>query len=293
MTKLAKLPVKIAANALGRPLQPQETIDFLRATNATVAVIGMEEISEQTLSALPTLKYIAKYGVGLDNIDFAAAAKYNIDVGFGTGVNKRSVSEMVLSFALGHARNIFRNTALMKQGVWEKNGGRQLTGSTVGIVGFGNVGQDVAHLLTPFTCNVLACDIEDRAAAAKKHGVKMTAYQEILATADVITLHVPLTEKTRSMFGESEIKLCKKQPLLINTARGKVVDFDAVIAGVRNGKLGGYAADVYGAEPADVSQFKDDSRLNFTAHIGGNAREAVQAMGEAAIAAVAKYLAGL
>jgi len=289
--ELGSLGAQIHANREGRKLSGKSLIEFIGS--AEIAVIGVEPVTKDVLKACPGLKFIAKYGVGTDNLDLNAMAELGVELGWTGGVNRRSVAELVLGFALGHLRNIVPTGRLLAQGKWQKQGGRQLSGVRFGIVGFGNIGTEVARLLNGLglpAAQILFCDVIDRSEVAATLGATAATYSQILATCDVISFHVPLTGQTRQMYGLSQIPTTKSDALIINTSRGDVIDFDAVVDAVKKGRLGGYAADVFPEEPFDASPFASDLNLYFTPHIGGNAAEAVLAMGRSAVSHVANYL---
>lgn len=290
MKELGHYTNNLVANSAGKKLADSELASFFNQNKAEVVIVGTENITQSVLMQCPQIKFIAKYGVGLDNLDLPLLKKVQIELGWTAGVNKRSVSELTLAFMLGHSRNIFLTNQKMKTGIWLKNGGTQLTGKRVGIVGFGHVGQDLANLLMPFACDVVYYDIADRESAGKTLNAQFSSYIDLLTTCDIITFHVPGGPDTFHLFGKRELEHVRKDVLIINTSRGSVVDFEATIIALREQRIGGFAADVYPEEPFDASQYSDLDSVYLTPHIGGNASEAVLAMGRSAINHVASYL---
>lgn len=287
---LSALGQQVIFNETGRTLTRPEVIDFFRSTNAKIIVVGLERVDAELLQACPNIEFVAKYGVGLDNIDIPALEAKKVGLGWSPGVNKRSVSEQVLCVALGHRRNIVSSIALMDRGKWIKDGRRLLTGCHVGIVGLGNIGQDLVTLLKPFNCQVRYFDIERKDEFADTWNVEFCDYEELIRWSDILTFHVPSTPLTRGMFGEKQLYLCSSEILVINTARGDIVDFQATVDAVRTKKIAGFAADVFPTEPTDTSAYQSVDGFYFTPHIGGNSREAVSAMGHSAIHHVKEYL---
>ena len=283
MTELASLGISITPNAAGIRFGEEELIKFLAESEATAAVVGLEAITRNVLNKCPRLKLICKYGVGTDNLDIDAMKQLNVKLGWSGGVNRRSVSELAMAFALGHSRNVIPSIHGMRSGRWEKIGGREVSNLTVGIIGFGFVGQDLAQLLSGFRSKVIYCDILDKSREAQPLGATRVTYEEIITRADIVSFHVPSTADTRHMYGRAEINKSKSDVLVINTARGDIVDFHAVASALRSGSIGGYASDVFPEEPFDGSQYSDLPNFYFTPHIGGNSREAVLAMGRSAI----------
>lgn len=290
MEELRALGRDIVANTEGKRFTEESVTQFLAEAQADVAIIGLEPITESVLANCPNLKMISKYGVGLDSLDLDAMQSYGVRLGWTAGVNRRSVSELALTFALGHCRNTFCSIQNMRSGKWLKNGGRLLSNATFGIVGFGHVGSDLASLLTPFGCRILYTDVLDKRKEAAACGAESTTYEDLIRRSDIVSFHVPSTPLTRHMFGEEQIKWAQNHLFVINTARGSVTQFDAVCNAVRNGDLGGYGTDVFPEEPYQDKTYSDVPTLYFTPHIGGNARESVLAMGRSSIQHVKKYL---
>ena len=281
--ELGQVARRLVLNSDGRKLDEAGLAGFLNDCKADGAIIGTDPLSGAVISKLKFLRSVGKYGVGCDNVDIESLKKAGIHFGWEGGVNRRSVSELALGFMLGHARNIFKSVSRMQNNSWEKNGGFQISGKTIGIVGFGFIGRDLAELLRPFGCAVLIHDVLDKSSVAREVGAKQVTYQDLLSRADVISIHVPGGATTKHMFGASEITRVKPSCLVINTARGGICDFDAVVSAVRSGKLGAYASDVFPEEPFIQSQLSIEHGFYFTPHIGGNAEEAVLAMGRSAI----------
>lgn len=251
--------------------------------SAEAAIIGTERVDDTLLAVLPQLRFIVKYGVGLDNIDHEACKKRGVGIGWTPGVNARCVAELTLGFMLGLTHNVFHTSTLLRQGNWHKRGGVQLTGKTIGIIGIGHVGREVIRLLAPFDCRILGNDIEDRSDFCREWQVAAADKETIYASADIVSLHVPLTPLTRSLINAQTLALFKPGAFLINTARGPVVEQGALQTALSSGALGGAALDVFDPEPPTDLEFLSNPKLIATPHIGGNADEAILAMGRSAI----------
>lgn len=273
---------KSVFNSKGLKLSGQSLIDFLG--DAQGAVIGLEQINDGILKNCPNLKVIGKYGVGLDNIDRKACQKRGIAVGFTAGVNRLSVAELALGFMLSLCRNFSRASLQLKNGVWNKDGGCELSGKTVGIIGVGHVGKEVVRLLKPFGCKILVNDIIAQDAYYKTNGCMKASKAKIFKECDVVTIHTPLTSQTRKLVNAAALKSMKKSAFLINTARGPIVDQSALKKALKSGLIAGAAIDVYEEEPPSDREFLTLPNLLCTPHIGGNSGEAVLAMGRSAIA---------
>ena len=274
-------------NTDGPPTGLPNIAEFLK--DADGVILGLEEIDRHVLQQLENVKIIAKYGVGLDNLDVSSAEELGITIGWTGGVNKRSASEQALGFMLGLSRNLFFSSFPLKNGKWEKEGGAFLTGKTVGIIGCGHIGTDLIYLLQPFNCQILICDILDKSGVVDTYGATQVLQDELLAEADVISLHVPLTELTQGMVNEEFLQKIKPTAHLINNSRGPVVEQQALKNALQQNIIAGAALDVFESEPPDDLEFLDLPNLMVTPHIGGNANEAVLAMGSSAIGHLKEY----
>lgn len=275
-----RYPDAVFADAPGL-LEGDELIAFLRGHER--AIVGLERVDDRVLDALPELKVISKYGVGLDGIDVAALARRGIRLGWSGGVNRRSVAELTLAFALALVHRVPETSMALRQGRWDKLVGQHLSGRTVGIIGCGFVGKEVVTLLAPFGCRVLAHDIRDYADFYRAHGVTALPLADLLRQSEIVTLHVPLDRSTMGMIDEAALALMPKESFLINAARGGLVDEDALAGALERGHLAGAAFDVFATEPEAYPRLLAQPTFLGTPHIGAGAREAQLAMGRAAI----------
>jgi len=279
---------EVLTNVAGERFTPDELVAFLSRCDA--AIVGLDKINADILSQVSNLKAISKYGVGLDNIDFEACKKYGVEVLHTQGVNKRSVSELTLGYMLSLFRNIYITSNLLKSGVWKKSGGTQLSSKTVGIIGIGNIGKDLIELLKPFGCKILINDIVPLDDYAKEHNLTNATKEEIYKNADVITVHTPLDDVTRNMIAKDELSMMKPSAFLINSARSGIINEEDLKWALQNGVIAGAALDVYTTEPPQDSELVALPNLITTPHIGGNAQEAVEAMGMAAIENILEWI---
>lgn len=276
----AKYPHVTFADATRR-LDGDSLVALLRGHDR--AIIGLERVDDRILEQVPELKVISKYGVGLDGIDLAAVARRGIKLGWTGGVNRRSVAELTLAFAIALFHRVPECEVALRGGEWRKLAGRQLTEKTVGIIGCGFVGQDLVRLLAPFDCRVLAHDIRDYPEFYAAHRVTPVGRDELLRSSDVVTLHVPLDASTHGMIGAAAIALMPRGSFLINAARGGLVDETALADALERGHLAGAALDVFEMEPEANRRLLALPTFLGTPHIGGSAAEAQLAMGRAAI----------
>ena len=251
--------------------------------DADAAIVGVETIDDSVLKHTTKLKIISKYGVGLDNLDLESLKNRGIFLGWTEGTNKRSVSELTLCFMLGLCRNIFNSGFKLKKSEWEKEGGHQLSGKTVGIIGCGHIGSDVVKLLAPLDCTVLVRDIVNKSDFCREQGASEVSLEEVIERSDIISLHIPLTKLTRHIVNEDFLQKMKSTAFLVNTCRGEVIDQKALKNALGQRVIKGAALDVFIEEPPTDVEFLSLPNLIVTPHIGGNAREAVEAMGRSAI----------
>ncbi|MCC6276052.1 MAG: phosphoglycerate dehydrogenase [Leptospiraceae bacterium] len=272
---------QVTFNDHGLSLKGDTLVEFL--SGKTKAITGLEAVDEYVLSRLPKLKVIGKYGVGLDMIDMNAMRKFRVRLGWTAGVNKRSVSELALAFAISMLRLIPRGNREVISGVWKQQVGGTLTGKTVGIIGCGNVGKDLISLLKPFDCRILVNDIIDYSDFYRENGIRPVDLISLLKESDVVTLHVPLDESTKMMLNAEKLGLLKSSSVLINTARGGLVDEVALKDILKENKILGAAFDVFTIEPPLDGELLTLPNFLATPHVGGSAYEAILAMGRSAI----------
>ncbi|MDC1425036.1 phosphoglycerate dehydrogenase [Oceanospirillaceae bacterium] len=270
----------------GLSLSGESLVEFLSGHDK--AITALEIIDESILSKLPELKVIGKYGVGLDMIDLNAMDKFNVKLGWTGGVNKRSVSELVISFAIALLhRTIFANSEV-KKGKWYQVKGRQLSDCTFGIVGCGHVGKDVVKMLQPFNCKIIAYDILEFDEFYSQYNVTAVPLDELLRGSDVVTLHLPFDKSTENIINKKRLSLLKNDAVLINLSRGGLIDEESLKSLLRENKLAGAALDVFEVEPPDDFSLSEMDNVLITPHIGGSTEEAILAMGMAAIEGLEK-----
>lgn len=280
----------IRLNEAGKRYSGAELIEYL--SEAEGAIIGTEPMTAEVIAALPQLRVVAKYGVGLDNVDVAALEKTGKALAWRGGVNRQSVAELTLCFMLGLCHNIFRTGYQLKSGEWNKNGGMLLAGRTVGLIGCGFVGESVARLLKAFDAKILIFDLLDKSEFAASIGAEIVNQDAIFERSDIVSLHVPLTELTENLINGQSLHRMKNDAFVINTSRGGVIDQQALKTALRNETIAGAALDVFASEPPEDLELLSLPSLMVTPHIAGNAREAVEAMGTAAIDGLREFFSG-
>lgn len=272
---------RVTFNDAGIQLRGDTLVDFLRGHEK--AITALETIDESILSRLPDLKVVSKYGVGLDMIDMAAMRTHGKRLGWTGGVNRRSVSELVIAFAIAMLRHLPAANREVLSGTWRQHVGGHLTGRTVGIVGCGHIGKDLVPLLQAFDCSILVNDIRDYSDFYAAHSIEAVGLEELLARSDIVTLHVPLDESTRGLLDARRLAMLKSTAVLINIARGELVDEVALKQMLQDKRLAAAAFDVFAVEPPQDRELLALPNFFATPHIGGSACEAILAMGRAAI----------
>lgn len=262
-------------------LKGEQLINFARGRRKLIT--ALEIVDESFLSALPELEVISKYGVGTDMLDKHAMIRHEIRLGWTGGVNKRSVTELVIAFAISLLRHVLKTNLEIRKGIWKNRKGRYLSERTVGIIGCGHVGKDLSVILKAFGCNVLANDILDFPDFYAAHQVEPVSLEDLLSRSDIVTLHVPLQDSTRNLLNAERLALMKPDAILINAARGGIVEEKTLKHMLKEGRLAGAGFDVFATEPPEDHELLLLPNFLATPHIGGSAEEAILAMGRAAI----------
>jgi D-3-phosphoglycerate dehydrogenase len=273
---------KIAFNDTGKTLKDDELIHFLDGFEK--AIIGLERLDAATLYKLPALKVVSRFGTGLDMLDLDVMRELGIKLAYTAGANKRAVSELVIAFALNMLRKLPQVNHAMRLGQWSQNKGRQLTGRRVGIIGFGAIGKDVALLFKAFHCEVFIYDLYQHDAFCLANEIQQIELDDLLEQSDIISLHIPLNHTTKNILNEQRLHLIKPTAILINTARGGLVDESILKSLLKANKIGGAAFDVFATEPTVDPELISLPNFFSTPHIGGSTEEAILAMGHEAIA---------
>jgi D-3-phosphoglycerate dehydrogenase len=258
---------------------------FLRG--ATKAITGLDVLDEAVFRAVPELRLVSKYGVGLDMIDLDAARRHGVSVRWTPGVNRQAVAELAICFMIALCRSVVPLATELAAGGWRHPGGRQISSAIVGIVGCGHVGQQVARLCRAFGATVIAHDIRAYDEFYRETGVTPVTLDALLAQSDIVTIHVPLDASTRGLIDARALARMPRDAFLVNTARGGIVDEAALTRALIEKRLGGAALDVFAIEPPVDRELLLLPNFLGTPHIGGGTREAVLAMGRAAIAGLA------
>ncbi|MEV0275055.1 hydroxyacid dehydrogenase [Streptomyces sp. NPDC050610] len=265
----------------------------LREADALLIRSGTR-VDEAALAAAPRLRVVARAGVGLDNVDVVAATRHGVLVANAPLSNVLSVAELTIGLILALMRHVVPAGSALRAGRWERtrHQGIELAGRTVGIVGLGHVGTLVAQRLAAFKVEVIAYDPYVPQSHAQSVGAALTALDELMGRSDVVTVHLPKNSVTTGIIGERELRLAKPSMLLVNTARGGIVDETALAVALKEERLAGAALDVFEIEPAVGNPLLDLPNVLTTPHLGASTREAQGRAGREAVSAVLRVLVG-
>jgi len=276
-------------------LEPSRLAEKVRSEKADALLVRMGKVTAEVIQASPRLKVIAKHGTGVDNIDIAAASILKIPVLKAADSNYESVAEHALGLMLALAKDINRMDARLRRGHWDKPGykGAELFGKTLGIVGYGRVGRRLKEIVAPLKMKIFAYDPYVSSEMMPADVDKTDKLEELLASADVVTMHCPLTEETRHMIGEPEMEMMKSTAWLINTARGGVVDEKALIQSIEKGGIAAAGIDVFEEEPIEnIEPLANAGKTVLTPHTAGVTGESYIRMGVGAVRNILTVLEG-
>jgi D-3-phosphoglycerate dehydrogenase len=248
-TELEAQVGEVIYNPTGKPLTSAEVAKLLPGIDGYIA--GLDGIDASALKSADRLKVIARYGVGVDSVDLEVAREKGIVVTNTPGANSVSVAELALGLMLALARQIPEAVEAVRQGKFPRYSGISLEGKTVGILGLGAIGKQLARRLAGFDCKILAFDPFADTTFAKDNHVELTSMDEVIGQADFVSLHLPLLPETKGMVNESFLNKMKKGSYLINTSRGEAIDEDALLKALQSGHLKGAGLDAFPVEPPD------------------------------------------
>jgi len=282
----------VRTNPYGRILTKEEMIASVG--DADAIIVGVDPLDRDVLERAPRLRMIAKYGVGTDNIDLEYAASRGIAVTTTIGANTEAVADYTFALMLAAARKVLPIDGGCRRGDWRKLTTVDVYGRTLGLIGLGNIGKAVVRRAAGFAMNVIAFDaVRDEAYAAANGVTYVDTVDEVLAGADFVSLHVPLTERTRHMIAERELGLMKPTAVLVNTARGGLIDEDALYEALRSEKIWGAGVDVFEQEPPENTALFELANLVIGSHCAASTVQAIDNMGIMAARHVIDHLCGV
>ncbi len=260
------------------PLKEDELIDYLRGYEA--ALIGLDRFTEKVCAALPELKVVSLCSAGVDHVDPEILNRHNIKMWWAAGINKTSVSELAVSYMVLTLRRVHEFSSVLRRGEWKgpMGFGEDLRGKTVGIHGCGHIGKEVVKLLQPYGVKILSCDRLDMPEFYAHYDVEAVSADEMWARSDVVTIHLSRNKTTIGLYTGDVLDKMKKGAILINCARGSMVDEIALKQRLESGQIGGAAFDVFAVEPANGNPLLDVPNFFASPHIGATTRESWAAM---------------
>jgi D-3-phosphoglycerate dehydrogenase len=263
-------------NPHGRPLTGDELIPLLRGCSGFIA--GLDCISKKVLDACGELRVISRYGAGVDRVDLDAAQAKNIPVCNTPGANAQAVADLTFALILCVARKVPALDRKTREGHWLRSAGVELYGKTMGIIGLGAVGKGVAKRARGFSMRVLAYDPCINSEYAAENNIEVAGFEDIITSADFVSLHLPLTGETRHIISGELMGRMKQGAILVNTARGGLIDEAAAYRHLKSGHLGGLGLDAYEEEPPKASPLFELDNVVLTPHTGAHTAEATAAM---------------
>lgn len=281
-SKLESQVGKVIYNERGKPLQSVDLAKMLTGVDGYIA--GLDVIDRDALENAVTLKVIARYGVGVDNVDLEYARERGICVTNTPGANAVSVAELAIAMMLNLARSIPTSIQATRQGGWPRSNGQTMEGKTVGLLGFGAIGKAAAVRLRAFNCTVLAYDPNPNKDFAERNGIKLAGLEEILPQSDFISLHLPLLPETRGMVNDRFLAQMKAGAYLVNTARGELINDADLAAFIEIKHIAGAALDVFSVEPpSGDNPLLSLPQVLVTPHISAHTDGATNRMGQMAL----------
>jgi phosphoglycerate dehydrogenase-like enzyme len=265
---LAESPLDVRLAHKDRPLDEAELTELVRGCEGLI--VGVDPVTERVLEAGP-LRVVVKYGSGTDNIDLGAAERLGVKVSSTPGANARSVAELTIALLFALARHVVAHDRAVRTDSWSRLGAMELEGKRLGVVGYGAVGRQVADLAGCLGIEVVAHD-----PFVESADVELVGLDELLASSDAVSLHVPLDDSTRGMIGAKALERMGSGALLVNTARGGLVDEDALADALASGRLGGAALDAFAVEPPSGSRLLSLDNVVLSPHAGAATAEAAQ-----------------
>jgi D-3-phosphoglycerate dehydrogenase / 2-oxoglutarate reductase len=262
--------VEYRLNPYGRKLKPAESIELLADVDGVIA--GVELLDRNVLCQAARLKVISRCGTGMDSVDLAAAAELGIRVYNTPDAHVDAVAELTLAGILNLLREVGRADRLIRQGTWQKPMGRLLRGKWVGLIGLGRVGRALVGLLRPFHVTILAYDPYPDEQFAHENHIRYCELPELLAGADIVSLHLPYSAANHHLLNRSNLERLKPGALLVNCARGGLIDEDALADRLRDGRIAGAYLDTFEQEPYQGPLAELDNVL-LSPHIGSYATE--------------------
>lgn len=290
LQQLQQFADEVVYNPVGRPLTEDELIPLLQGCDGYIA--GLDFVTEKVIRACDRLKVISRYGAGVDRVDLKAAAQYDITVCNTPGANAQAVADLALGLMLSAARRLPMLDEKTRDGQWVRSTGIELYGKTLGILGLGAIGKSVAKRGQGFDMRVMAYDPFLNEEYALQHDIQPASFDQVVENCDVISLHLPLNDETRHIISREVMERMRPGTILINSARGGLIDEAAAYELLKSGHLGGLGLDAYEQEPPTASPLFELDNVICTPHTGSHTREATAAMAKMSVENLIQVLKG-
>lgn len=278
---------KLGATVTSITTKKESITEYLHDTE--IIVTGLERIDRSVIEKAPNLKYVSKFGSGIDNIDLVAASERGVLVTNTPGQNASSVADLTLGLMLAVSRNLTKSNEIVKTGNWQLHIGNEIEGKRLGIIGFGEIGKKVAKRATGFDMNIVAFANYQDEEKAQRLGVQFVSLEELLTTSDYVVLSTSLKKSTYHLMNEQRLAFMKNSAYLINIARGDLIDEKALIRCLKAGKIKGAALDVFSKEPPELELVELDNVV-CSSHIGGATEECAARIGNMVLQNLKNYL---
>lgn len=286
--RLADAGFEVIRNPYGSILTEDQLIESLQGCEGLI--VGVDPVSRKVIESAGALKVIAKYGVGVDNIDLKACEEKNISVSRTVGANSSAVADFAFALILAVTRRVVLIDKKCRQDDWSKVTTSDVDGKTIGLLGLGAIGRKVAKRAAGFDMKILAYDPYWDASYAESNGIIKADPEQIYREADFISLHLPLLDETKNMIGEKELSMMKPTAVVINTARGGLIDEEALLEALLNKKINGAGIDAFSQEPLADRRWYELDNLVMGSHTAASTIGATEKMGQMAVTNLLKDL---
>ncbi|OPZ65000.1 MAG: putative 2-hydroxyacid dehydrogenase [Firmicutes bacterium ADurb.Bin506] len=287
---LIKAGCEVVPNPFGRMLTEDELISLGGDVDGIIG--GLDPFTRRVMENCRNLKAISRYGVGVNNVDLEYASARGIMVTNTPGANSAAVAELAIALIMAAARKVCCSDRAIRQGVWKQYHGMQLSGKTIGIVGTGQIGRETAELARGLRMKVLCNDIMPNRDWASAIGAEYVKLERLIRESDYVSVHVPYNEDTHHLISSEQFASMKQSAIVVNTARGGIIDETALCEALASGRIAGAALDVFETEPPSGSPLLAMDNVVLTSHIGAHTQEAVENMGRMAAQNLIMCLSG-
>lgn len=271
-------------------ISSEEFVKLLGGIDATLA--GIEQYNPQVFAG-SKLKAVARIGVGFDQVDLTAATQHGVVVTITPGTNEHSVAEQAIALITAVFRDTARRDREIRDGQWRRSSPRRLAGNTIGLLGLGRIGRAMIPRCQGLGLNVIGYDPFAKPEMAEELGIQLVSFDDLITQSDIVSLHMPCTAETTDLMNAETFRRMKQDSVLINTARGGLVDEDALVETLSNGRLYGAGLDVCKKEPLPAdSLLREHGNIVFSPHLGGIDQTALDAMGQLAAECLVDILNG-